>query len=66
MKLEFGTTYGRMIAGQPMPKPVMPAGEGWELHQTTAGYDPDGKSALVWTWKRTVLEQGEDEELTQG
>lgn len=65
MKTDYQTTYDRVIAGQPAPKPLPPEGDGWTLHQTTTGYDAEGKPALVWTWKRDVLEQGEDEELVQ-
>ena len=65
MKTDYETTYGRVIAGQPAPKPQAPEGDGWILHQTTAGHDGDGKPALIFTWVRNVLEQGEDEELTQ-
>lgn len=65
MKTEYKTTSGRVLAGQGAPTPTAPAGAGWALHQTSPGHDGEGKPVLIWTWKRDVLSQGEDEELVQ-
>lgn len=65
MKTEYETTSARVSAGHGAPAPTPPAGGGWTLHQTSPGHDGEGKPVLIWTWKRDVLEQGDDEELVQ-
>lgn len=63
-KQEYRTTSAvycqPLQAGEPMPDPVPPEGERWELLCTTT--HPD---RLVWTWKRDRIEESGGDNLVQ-
>jgi len=63
---DYERTTGRVIAGQPVPEPVRPPGDGWQLLSTVPGKDADGHPCLQWTWFKTITQEDPAvEELTQ-
>ena len=60
MNKGYERTQAHVVAGQPLPEPISPPGDGWQLLSTIPGNDREGKPVLIWTWCK--LEQGQDAE----